>query len=633
LETIDIIIVLSFVLYAITSGLRAKGQASKNLEEYFLAGRSLKGWQAGISMSATQFAADTPLNVMGIIAVSGIFALWQMWIYALAFLMMGFVLASSWRNAGVLTDAELTEIRYGKRPAAVLRGFKALYFGTLFNCIVLAWVFFAGAKIAEPFLLWHQWLSPSFFNPVVQVVEWMGVTLATVSQDDPDVWIKTASNFISIFAIIAVTTFYSATGGLRAVVRTDIAQFVIMMVGTTLFAWFVIKEVGGLPAMTQKIQAQFANGGPGGIRPNEILAFTPTQAKDVSFGLLALFALQWLIQLNADGTGYLAQRSMACRSEKDAKIAAVVFTVTQVILRSLLWLPIGLGLMLIYPPDMSMSVEQMTPLREVTFVWGMAELLPPGVKGIMLTGMLAALASTVDTHINWGSSYWTNDIYKRFVCQAWLNKKPSDRSLVWVARGSNFLIIGIALAIMTQLKSINQTWQISLLLGAGMGVVLILRWIWWRMNAWAEIAAISSSLIFAWILMVYYPDMEHAWKLLIMAIISTVAALLAIQIKGPEDKKRLQEFYKRVRPPGYWGPIARSLNINPNEGPRRLWRGVSAMFVSAFSFFCILTGLGTLLVGGPSPIWFPWVEIWIILLLILGTVLTPVWWRLGFGEK
>ena len=199
--------------------------------------------------------------------------------------------------------------------------------------------------------------------------------------------------------------------------------------------------------------------------------------------LLSLLGLLWLINSVSDGSGYLAQRSMACRSDQDAKTAAVVFTFTQVVVRSLLWLPLGIGLLVLFPSDPALPVELLQGNREATYILGMSELLPPGLLGLMLTGMLAALASTVDTHLNWGASYWTNDLYKRFICQAWLKREPSGRTLVWVARGSNLVILLIALAIMTQLTSINQAWQVNLLFGAGLGVVQVLRWLWWRMNA------------------------------------------------------------------------------------------------------------------------------------------------------
>ena len=631
MSAIDVVIILLFVAYAISAGWRNRGAASRNLEEYFLAGRSLPGWKAGLSMAATQFAADTPLLVTGIIAVSGIFALWQLWIYALAFLLMGFMLAASWRRAGVLTDAELTELRYGKRPAAVLRGIKAVYFGTIFNCTVLAWVLFAAAKIAEPFLRWERWLPAGLIQPVATSMQWVGTPLTALPPDDPNVWVRSASNLISIFLILAVTTFYSTTGGLRSVVSTDVVQIAVMLLGTLAFSIIVVNEAGGMGAIGDQIYEKFAAGGPGGILPHQILAFTPDQAKDASFAVLFLFALQWIIQLNADGTGYLAQRSMACRSENDARVAAVVFTFTQILVRSLLWLPLGLGLLVLFPPDPGLPSQLMQANRESTYVRGMVELLPPGVMGLMLTGMLAALASTVDTHINWGASYWTNDIYKRFICRSWLKKEPGDRSLVWVARGSNLLILTIALVIMTQLTSINQAWQASLRVGAGMGTVLVLRWLWWRMNAWAEIAAVGASLVLAPVLMVAMED--QALRLLIVAVVSTGAALAAIVIAGPEDRARLTEFYRRVKPPGYWGPIARASGAEPGEGPRRLWRALGAMAACGFSLFCLLVGIGSWLVGSPAPVWFPWETPWAVLLIAVGLALVPVWVRLGFSDN
>ena len=637
MTSLDFLIVAAFIAYAVGSGLRNRRRASRNLDEYFLADRSLPGWQAGLSMAATQFAADTPLLVTGLIATAGIFALWQLWIYALAFLLMGFVLAPGWRRAGVLTDAELTEVRYGRRPATVLRGIKAVYFGTIFNCTVLAFVFFAAAKIAEPFLLWHAWLPDGLFLPVVDLVQWIGVPLTIGPPDGPEVWTYTASNLISILLLLAVATFYSTTGGLRSVVATDVLQLAVMLIGTAAFATVVVSEAGGLGAVTERLHALFRGGGPGGILPEQILAFTPDRARDASAAVLMLFGLQWLIQINADGTGYLAQRSMACRSDTDAKTAAVVFTFTQVLLRSLLWIPLGLGLLVLFSPDQGLAAGVgldsglLQADREATYVRGMAELLPAGVKGLMVTGMLAALASTVDTHLNWGASYWTNDIYKRFVCQLWLGREPSPRSLVWVARGANVLLVGIALVIMTQLTSINAAWQTSLLLGAGMGVVLILRWIWWRMNAWAEIAAVLASIVAAPLLMVYVDDSRHALRLLLVAAFSTTAALVAIRVAGPEDRGRLAAFYHRVLPVGYWGPIARESGAAADDGPRRLGRALAATGTCALSVFCLLVGIGSWLAGSPAPAWFPFDPVWRGGLIVAGVALAPLWYRLGYG--
>lgn len=625
---IDVAILGAFIIYAVWSGWSSKKEASKNLEEYFLAGRSLKGWQAGLSMTATQFASDTPLLITGLVATLGIFSLWQMWIYGLAFLLLGFVLAPSWRKASVITDAELTEIRYGHKPAAFLRGVKAIYFGTIFNCTVLAWVFFAATKIAEPFLLWHDWLPPGVFTPIVTLVETIGIPMTlTANVDDANVWVQSASNFISVMAIVAVTFLYSTTGGLRAVVKTDILQLFIMLAATLFFAIYVVDAAGGLDTMSARVREMFASGGT--ITGDQVLAFTPDLAFNASLPVIAVFALQWIIQMNSDGTGYLAQRSMACRSDRDARHAAVVFTFMQILVRSLLWLPIAVGLLVVFPPDFSLSESLFRATREATYVRGISELLPVGIKGVMLTAMLAALASTVDTHLNWGSGYWTNDIFKRFVFRHWLKKEPSQRTLVWVARGSNLLILSIALAIGTRLNNIQEAWRISLLLGAGVGLVLVLRWLWWRMNAWGEIVAILVSGVLAFSL-IHFEIGGEFLRLLIVALGSTLAAIAAVFIMGPEDRGKLIEFYERARPPGFWGPIAEAAGDSRGQSQRRLWRGLAATAFASLTVFCLLTGIGSWLVNSPVPSWAGGRFIWSVSLVVIGLFLIPVWWRLGF---
>ncbi len=640
MHPIDAGILFAFIVYAAASGLRARRTASRNLEEYFLAGRSLSGWQAGISMAATQFAADTPLLVTGLVATAGIFSLWRLWIYAIAFLLLGFVLAPSWRRASVLTDAELTELRYANvplrvgrlrlYPAAILRGVKAVYFGTIFNCTVLAMVLFAAKEITEPFLPWNLWLPAGVFEAVRSTVEAVGVPIARTAAGGPDVWVRSANNVLSIFAIVGVTTLYSATGGLRSVVRTDVVQFAIMMAGTMLYAGWVVHAGGGMEGIVEAIHQRFSGPPATPMTAGEILAFTPSRAYGVETSLLAVFALQWLVQMNADGTGYLAQRAMACRSDRDARLAAVVFTGAQILLRSLLWLPIALGLLVLFPPAADLDLIARTAEREATFVLGIKALLPPGIIGLMLTAMLAALASTVDTHLNWGASYWTNDIYKRFVCRAWLGVEPSQRSLVWVARASNLLILGIALAVMTQLGSIQTAWKTSLLLGAGMGVMLVLRWLWWRINAWGEIATILASSLLAPLLL--HGVASEAWRLLIMAVAATAAGIFVSLGTGNDPLEHLRRFYARARPPGFWKPVAIAEGERDYHGPAVLARRLVATAAAALSVFALLTGTGTWLVEGTPPAWLPSREAWIGCNLAVGIALIPVWWRLGFRE-
>ncbi len=629
----DWAILVVFILYALQAGFRERAVASQNLEEYFLAGRSLSGWKAGLSMAATQFAADTPLLVTGLVATAGIFALWRLWIYALAFLLVGFLLAPSWRRVGVLTDAELTEVRYGHGAASVLRGIKAVYFGTIVNCTVLAMVLLAATRLAEPFLLWDQWLPAGVFDVCVQMVKWAGVPFTIGGLEAENVWIRSTNNLLSIGAIVSVTLLYSTTGGLRSVVATDLVQFGIGIVASGAFAWVVVDHVGGLSSLTQRIHEQFSVSAGYLLTGNEILAFTPFGARDATMLVLLVYGFQWLLQMNADGTGYLAQRSMACRSDHDARVAAVVFSVAQVLLRSLIWLPLVLGLLVVFPPLPETLGPQFIAAREFTFVQGMNELLPPGIKGLMVVGMLAALASTVDTHLNWGASYWTNDLYRRFICEGWLKRSPSPRALVWVARGSNLLILFIALCIIPWLSSIQTAWQISLLLGAGMGVVLVLRWIWWRVTAWGELASIAASMIMAPLLLWTLPGPQEEMRLLIMGLAAGAIGITVSWFTGPENLDRLETFYRRARPPGFWGPIEQRVQPERRNGVRRFWRAMLAMGLTALSIFCLLTGIGTWLVGSPAPEWVSWREVWIVGLLLLGVLLIPLWINVGFRHS
>jgi solute:Na+ symporter, SSS family len=249
---VDLFIVIAFILYAITAGFRARKKASENLQEYFLAGRTLKGWRAGFSMAATQFAADTPLLVSGLIATGGIFMVWRLWIYGIAFLMIGFIFAANWRRAGVLTDAELVEVRYSGKGVLTLRVLKAIYYGTAINCVVMAMVLVAAMRIAEVFLPWHEWLPGSLYGFFMSITRGVGLHLGEgVLGLEPD--INTTNNLISILVIVSFTALYSTTGGLRSVVATDVMQFSLAMIGTIVYAIVIIREIDGWGAVTEKL--------------------------------------------------------------------------------------------------------------------------------------------------------------------------------------------------------------------------------------------------------------------------------------------------------------------------------------------------------------------------------------------
>jgi len=621
---LDLAIVGVFFGYAIYQGLRERHRASANLEEYFLAGRSLPGWKAGISMAATQFAADTPLLVTGLIATAGVFSLWRLWIYAIAFLMMGFLLGTCWRRAGVITDAELSEIRYAHRPAIALRAIKAVYFGTLVNCVVLAMVMFAATRIAEPFLLWNQWLPSTLFSPIESIVTAIGSPL-TVHADSANVWILSTNNFISVAVVLFLTTFYSTTGGLRSVVNTDVTQFAAMMLATIAYAYFAVSRAGGwnqvlvsLQQVYSQVQSPFS--------AEELRAFTPSRAPNWTWDILMVFALQWMIQMNSDGTGYLAQRTMACKSSKDARIAAVVFAFAQVILRTLFWLPIALSLLILFPPEFGSS--QFTALREQTFTEGIFQLLPTGVKGLMLTGMLAALASTVDTHLNWGAAYWSQDLYGRIYCQLWKKQDPNPRALVWVGRAFNIVLMSLSLALMFTLGSIQSAWQMSLVFGSALGIPLLLRWFWWRMNSWGELFALAAGLILGPIIVFWGHGLTEPQKLLLMASSSLVACLAGVFAMGPEPMETLTSFYTKVRPSGWWSPVAKRLGHDRSVAYVEFARGGVGTLASSLSLFCLLVGIGSWILESPPPSWFPYSHLWILINLGVGLGLIPLWWKI-----
>ncbi len=594
---LDFMIVIAFVAYALSSGFRARRKASRGMEEYFLAGRTLSGWKAGVSMAATQFAADTPLLVTGLVATAGVFALWRLWIYALAFLLMAFVFAALWRRSGVLTDAELTEIRYSGAAVLPLRALKAIYYGTVINCVVLAMVMVAAVRIAEVFLPWHAWLPDALFAPVAALVAGLGLDLgAGLAGGDPVA--ANADALISILLILAFTALYSATGGLRGVVNTDMVQFAIAMVGTAIYAWACVDAAGGLGGLADRVQALY-----GTERAGDMLSWGPRGASDLLLPFLMIIGLQWLFQMNSDGTGYLAQRSMACRTDRDARTAGVVFAWLQIFLRSLLWVMIAVGLLVVYPfaPEAT-GGDGFAASREILFVTGIEELLPPGARGLMLTGLLAALASTVDTHLNWGASYWSNDIYGRLVCRHWRGREASGRELVLVARLSNVLILTFALAVMANLGSIQTAWFISLLFGAGMGAVLVLRWVWERITLYSELAAMAASLVTAPLLLIVFgTDAEHEWlRLAIMAAVTTSAAVGVTFFTPSTDPKVLADFYRKVRPVGFWARAAEALGEDPAKPRRALLQGIAAAGMTALALFLVLVGCGRLLIAPPG---------------------------------
>lgn len=617
---IDLLIILVFMIYSVANGFRNRAKASKNLEEYFLAGRTIKGWRAGVSMAATQFAADTPLLVTGLIATGGIFMLWRLWIYGVGFLMIGFLLGRAWHRSRVITDAELTEIRYGGRGVLALRGLKAVYYGTVMNCTIMAMVLVAASRICEIFLLWNEWLPGRLYDAIYGLVQSIGIPLAS-GATGLGTYVATTNNLISILIIVTFTALYSTTGGLRSVIATDTVQFTLAMLGTLVYAVIVVARTGGVGRIVDSLVQLYGSG-----QAARFLSFSPGTL-ELFMPFLVIVSLQWFFERNSDGTGYLAQRMMSCRTDRDARMAAVIFTWLQILLRSLIWLVIGVGLLIVYPftPEAAAG-ETFVAGRELLFATGIRDLLPVGIKGIVLVGMLAALASTIDTHLTWGAGYWSNDLYLRILNRAWLKREPSNKELVIIARLSNVVILLIALVIMANLGSIQTAWYITLLFGAGTGAVLVLRWLWERINLYSEISAIIISLLAAPVILF---TVEAEWlRLLLMSSLSTIVIVTVTLLTKPTSDSVLRDFFKRVDPPGFWTKTAAGTGIDGQRSVKAFKKGVYMTVTTSVSVYLLLVGFGKVILPSPgSSLWMGWI------LIVLGLASISLWWRRLFPRN
>jgi len=617
MNALDAAILIAFVAYSVWAGFAARERASQGLDEYFLAGRTLKGWQAGASMAATQFAADTPLLVMGLIAVGGIASLWRLWIYGLAFLFMGFVLAAAWRRAGVLTDAELTMIRYSARGATTVRVLKAIYYGTVINCTVMAFVLVAASRIFEVFLPWHEWLPAGAYAALRDGVSTLGLDLHS-GLTGLDAATATTNSLLGIVATVTFVGLYSTTGGLRSVVRTDVVQLALMLAGTLGYAIFAVDAAGGLEGLASRLAELY-----GPVKAERLTSFVP--AADSLAPFLTVLALQWVFQMNADGTGYLAQRTMACASDRDAERAAITFTMLQILVRSLLWVLIALALLVIHPLAPGAVLDEAgVAARESMYALGASELLPAGLRGLLVTSLLAALASTIDTHLNWGASYWANDIYRGVLLERWLKRPPRGHELVLVARLSTVVLLAAALWLMTRLGSIQTAWHISLLFGAGVGAVLVLRWLWERINLLAEAVSMLVSLLLAPILLLTVSD---DWvRLALMAAVSTLAVVLCALFGPATNPQRLAAFYGKVRPPGWWRASATAAGADPSVPLAELRLRLTQVLACALSTYAWLIGTTQILLGTR-----PW---WVSTLVIaIGCAAVPGWWSRIAGSN
>ncbi|MDB6121674.1 MAG: Na+/solute symporter [Pedosphaera sp.] len=515
LHFIDWIIALLSVLICFVPALFLGRRAGKNTSEFFASGRSVPWWLAGLSMVATTFSSDTPNLVTDIVRRQGVAGNWCWWAFTLTGMATVFFYARLWRRSGVMTDLEFYEIRYSGKAASVVRGFRSVYLGFFFNCMIMASVNLAACKIAGILFGLERWQT-------LLICGVLNVTFATYS-------------------------------GLWGVLVIDMIQFFIKMTAVIAAAWFAVKHVGGMHVLVAKLSAQT---GPGGLHYLNILPDF-TNNWDLAVGVFVLpIAVQWWAVwypgAEPGGGSYIAQRMLASKSEKDALGAVLFFNIAHYVLRPWPWILVGLCSLLVYPElaDIQKAFPNLDPKllgHDIAYP-AMLKFLPVGFIGLMVGGLLAANSSTILTHLNWGASYLVHDFYRQFI-----RRDASEKHYVLAGRLATIGIFFCSAGLTFFLESAKDTFDIILQIGAGTGLLYLVRWFWWRVNAWCEIVAMVSSFAVSVALLLAHRNgiqISMAAGLLITIGVTTVCWMLTAFF-GPEtDRRTLIEFYKKVKPFG-----------------------------------------------------------------------------------
>ncbi|MCZ6639657.1 MAG: Na+:solute symporter [Candidatus Dadabacteria bacterium] len=551
LSTLDWVIVAAYLILSLGIGIYFTKRASGSMSSYFVSGRSLPWWILGTSMVATTFAADTPLAVTGWIRTEGIWKNWFWWNYLFSHVFIVLVFARLWRRAEVITDNELIEIRYGGKPAAFLRGFKALYFSTLFNFIVMGWVISAMAKVFKVFF---------------------GVDTT-----------------IAIVICISIAFFYTMMSGLWGVALTDFLQYFIALFGTIILAWIVIgsPEIGGFSGFIDKL---------GNIDEKHISFFmTPSGGDPVSagfwdssfFAFLVYVSIIWWSSHNADGGGYFIQRINSAKNERHAVLGTAWFAVNHYIIRLWPWILVALATLIIYP-----RVQDYGGDNEAMYIVVIRDFLGPGLKGLLFVTFLAAFMSTLSTQLNWGASYLMNDIYRRFI-----KTDASESHYILIARLCTLMLAVLAGYFAFYITNIGKAWIFLWAMSAGVGLVLILRWFWWRINAWSEISALAASLLTILILFIYTKSQGVSLELkhqIIVIPISIITWIVVTFLTKPESNDTLGKFYKRVRPWGWWEPVSK---VHPDIVRPQFVPVIYNWLLGVSFIFFGMIGVGKVLLG------------------------------------
>ena len=537
LTPLDWAIVGGYLLFALWVGFRVREGSERGRRSYFLADRSLPWWWAGTSIAATTFAADTPLAVAGIVADRGLSGNWMWLSWILVHAAVVGVFARRWWRADVITDAEFISRRYDDRATGALRTFRAALYGIVYNVIILGWVLRAMGKIVQPLFPWGEWL-PGLHDVVARVMP------ERTALGGPD-------ELITIIALVLVVTLYSSLGGIRGVVRTDLVQFALGLVGSVWLAVAAWQAVGGRRGLREGLLAQY------GGEAAQITALFPSVrdgwAARLELGAFTLggyLLVQAFANVPADGGGYLQQRLSSTRSEDDAQKAAGLFVAMQYLVRSWPWFVVALAALVLVPlgdapgaldPELTALVRND---REMAYPALMIALLPPGVFGVLVVSLLAAFMSTIDTHFNWGASYVVNDLLGR--------AEPDQDGPQQVRRARLAVLAFAVLAVLVamQIDRIEQAWRWVAALGAALGAPTLLRWFWWRVTAASEIAGALMGLALAAITMA--ANVTYERQLLWIASASLLATLSAIAVGPRASATRARAFADAVDPPGVW---------------------------------------------------------------------------------
>ncbi len=514
LGLVDWAVIAAYFAINVAIGLYYRRRAGQDVSQYFLSGRNAPWWLAGTSMVATTFAADTPLAVTGMVALGGIAGNWLWWSFVASGMMTVFFYARLWRRSGVMTDVELAELRYSGRPAAVLRGFRAVYLGLLINCIILGWVNLAMVKI----------IGLIFGVPKLEALA-------------------------IVVGLIAVTSMISTLSGMWGVLWTDLVQFVIKMGMVIALAVFAVGAVGGIEAMKAKLAVIDAATGRGSV-----LSFVP-DLDSAWMPLLTFFVYlslnwwaTWYPGAEPGGGGYVAQRMLSAKDEKHSLLATLWFNIAHYALRPWPWILVALASLILYPGLAD---------PETGYVRVMIDHLPASLRGLMVAAFAAAYMSTVATQLNWGASYLMNDWYRRF-----LRPRAEPGHYVTVSRWMTVLLTVLSAAVTLSMDSIAGAWKLLLVTGAGTGGVLLLRWYWWRINAWSELSAMIAAFVISVLLQTVGGldsgrPVDFAWIMIVTVTATTIIWLAVTLLTAPENRETLVAFYRRTRPSTLgWKPIA-----------------------------------------------------------------------------